>query len=208
MRHKILARGALPAGVAAVLVLAGCASARPGAAAIVGDRVIEVATVADQMHQINGVLGLPPDAPSENGAIAVVSYDVGAALVEEAADILKAEVAAVEVEEAYGQQVLALGGEQQLFQVAAERGIAPSMIKTDLLTQLRVRAIAEALAPGAGQSEQEQKLLAAIMDIARRIGVEVSPRYGQWDQRTLQISDPANPVSAPESTPESVIPAR
>lgn len=206
---RVLARKALPVGIAAaaIVTLGACASAQPGAAAVVGDRVIGVSTVAAQMRSINEVLGLPPDEPSENGAIAVLSYDVGFALIEEVAEAVEAELEVGDLETAYRQQVLALGGEEELRKIAAQRGVAPDMIKRDLLTQLRVRAIAEVLAPGADPRTQERELVRVVGDVARQIGVEVSPRYGQWNPETLQITDPTNPVSVPDPAAQSVVPA-
>jgi SurA N-terminal domain len=205
-RGRLFAAGAAMLGLA--LGVGGCASSPPGAAAVVGSTRIEQATVGEQMRSVNELTGRPAEEASPELARTIVSYDVGYELVEQTAQQLQTVVPQATLDQVYSQQVSRLGGEQQLQEAAAQQGIAPGNLRRDLKTQLLVTAIANKVAPGLAQDQQQARLVEAIAAVAAQIGVDVAPKYGQWDPQTLQITAPSDPVSRPQSSAASVLPAQ
>jgi len=187
--------------VAVGIVVSGCATTHPGDAAVVGDTAITESSIGEQLRAINELTGKPADEPSEELTRAIVSYNVGHALIRQVAAEFQAEVPRAVLDQSYAQQVQQLGGEEQLKVAAAQSGIAPSVLRRDLETQLLVAAIANKVAPGADQSQQQPKLLEALTAQSEKLNIEVAPKYGEWDPATLQLGEVKFPVSRPQVAP-------
>jgi hypothetical protein len=185
-----------------------CSSANPGQAAIVGDTKISEASIGDQMRAVNEAVGRPAEAPGPELARTIVSANIGYALIDQTAAKVKAAVTQGQLDQVYSQQISQVGGADQLRQAAAQAGIPPQNLQRDLRAQLLAAAIANTVAPGAQQQEQQAAFVAAVKDVARSIDVEVSPAYGVWDPENLQLIEDPAAVSRPEKQPAPALPGQ
>lgn len=186
--------------VLAVGLLAACATANPGDAAVVGSTSIPQAAIGEQLRAVNEAVGSPPDTPSADGATALVYGNVVVALVQQTAAQVGATVPEAQVDQYYSQQVQSAGSEEALRQALAQQGIAPQLVMDFVRATLLQQAIADRIAPGGDQQTQGEALRAAVTQVAEDVGVSVAPRYGQWDAQTLQIVDPTDPVAQSADT--------
>lgn len=181
------------------LGLAGCGQPA-SAAAVVGDTEITLAEIDGQLKAINEVLNAPADAASVELTAALVRNNIVYTLVEKTAADLGATVTQTEVDERLADQTAFIGGEEQLWQQAAQLGIPPELIITDVRVSLLSDAIVAAVPGTSGISEQEQQqlLVELIQAQSEASNVEVNPRFGYWDVASLSIiPDPDAPAAAP-----------
>lgn len=184
---------ALAAGTA--LLAAGCATAEPGSAAVVGDTKISESSIAEQVRELNDATGKPATEPNAPLTLSLVNYNVLYELVGQAAAAAGVSVPPGAVDKAYGEIEQNAGGEEQLLQLATQQGIPPGNIRRDIEVQLTAGALANKIAPGLGQQEQQQALLESLGSFSEDVGVNVAPKYGSWDAAALQIGPPKDPVS-------------
>ena len=59
------------------------------------------------------------------------------------------------------------------------------------------RKLAVALAPNGTPDQQQAALLAEYQKLVDEVGVKVSPRYGAFDAKTLQVVPAPNDLSIP-----------
>lgn len=179
--------------------LAGCGQPA-SAAAVVGDTEISLDQIDEQLKAINEVLGAPADAASVELTSALVRNNIVYTLVEKTAADLGATVTETEVDERLADQTAFIGGEDQLLQQAAQLGISPDLIATDVRVSLLSDAIVQSVPGAAEASEQEQQqlLVELIQAQSEASNVEVNPRFGYWDIPSLSIvPDPDAPAAAP-----------
>lgn len=191
-------------GVAATA--AGCSTANPGSAAVVGDAEIPESRIAEQVRELNEAAGQPATQPDAAVARSLVNYGIVYELVEQAAAEAGVSIRPGAVDKAYADIVRNAGGEEQLIQLAIQQGIPVSGIRRDIEVQLIAAELAAVLVPGQQQQLQQQVLVEALGDYSDSVGVEVAPKYGQWDTAALQIGPPADPVSRPAATAAPEIP--
>jgi peptidyl-prolyl cis-trans isomerase SurA len=187
----------LVAVLAAALLLAGCSVAQEaGAAVVVGDQRF---SVADLSAEYQAALDLLPadsqglGAPlSVNRAIIqayVYSVVVDAIAADYDITVTDAQVAAerASLEKKYGKA--------QLLQIAAQGAIAPQAIDRQLRTSVTYKAIANKLVPGGTVDEQDKVTGPKLVEYATKLGIKVSPRFGEWDPTTIAVVDSTNPLS-------------
>lgn len=202
--HRLGRRVVFAVGVCGIAAAAAsCSTAEPGAAAVVGDSKIPESQIADWVRELNDVTGQPPTQPNAQLTRTLVNYNVLYDVVEQAAAAQGVSVPPGAVDKAFDDIVKNAGGEEKLLQVATQQGIPPSSIRRDIETQLVAGSLANKVAPGVAQEEQQQALLESLGAFSEEIGVEVSPKYGVWDAAALQIGPPTDPVS---KVPEQDLP--
>lgn len=195
-----LPRGWAGFGLAGVvlpaILLAGCGGEPASSAATVGEERIGLQTISDQLQAINGVLGNPPDDADVQMTNTIVRNNVVYDLVDQAAAAAQITVTQTQVEQRLAAQAEFVGSESLLDQQAAQVGVAPDMVETDVRISLLADELAAALAAGFGLSDEEaqQLLVGQIQQFSEEIGVSVNPRFGVWDVETLGIiADPDAP---------------
>jgi len=191
-RTAVLALAAC--GVAA---LSGCsaASEHPGAAAIVGNQRIAVATLQADVTAYRTALAQDANAqegssvPGQTLQLLVLAQVVQQTLAAQGLSVAEGQVQqdeASDAAQAGGAQALAQDFVQQL-------SLAPSSMDTYYRMragelELLQRAGVDPSATDAGA--QLQKMLAAAAD---RLGVQVNPRYGVWNDQKLALGAPTEP---------------
>lgn len=150
-RRVVPALGAL----AVVAALTACGGGRPGAAAVVGDRVVPVSAVDSATTELGDVLqGVSQSAILE----VLVQEPVVTALTEDAGVALSDE----QVRDALDQQVAAAGGD-------ADREFSASSVAV-MRYVLGLNALQQTADP--------QQLMVTLQDDLTALDVTVSPRYG------------------------------
>lgn len=193
----------LAAGALGVALLAGCANQPAGAAAVVGGNQIAMADVTSQLQAIYTTLGAPADTADAQLTNAVVRNNIVYQLVEQAAQEAGVTVTQTEVDTRLAGQLEFVGSQAVLEQQAAQAGVAPEMIETDIRVSLLAAALAEQLGAGRDLTPQEQEglLVGEIQQFSVTAGTTVNPRFGVWDVSTLSVApDPASP-SRPAQNP-------
>jgi hypothetical protein len=186
-------------GSVALLALTGCTDQPASAAATIGAERVELQEVSDQLIAINELLGLPADSADVASTNTVLRNNVVYELVDQAAAAAGVEVSDTAVDQRLRDQVEFVGSPELLAQQAAQAGVAPELVATDIRVSLQAEALIEELVAGAqlGPDEAQLVLIAEIQRFSQDVGTIVNPRFGVWDANSLSIvADPEAP-SAP-----------
>lgn len=198
MKHRRTT--AVTAGLAiAVLALAGCSTATPGAAAIVGDVRISEAQLADQVAEVLRAQGEPVDAPADQLTATMLDRLVTASLVEQYAASVGVTVSQGEVDGLLRQYAAQAGGEAAVEEIFVSQGVAPSQIVPVLRLNILAEKLGSALLPGGDPQAQGQALVTALSAYGEDVGTKVSPRYGSWDAQALRLGPVPDDVSVPRA---------
>ena len=188
----------VPLAAVAVLVLSACDPKEAGAAAIVGPtRITESQVNNDAQSVVSALTQMKAQVPSTDTLLrAQVEFLVDAELVDQAAatkgiTITQGQVDAL-IEQSGGRETLTqqFVGQQDLW-------LPPGQLDTLAREFLTQQALGINLAPGKTSDEQGQAATTYVTDLAKKVGVTVSPRYGVWDPGTLRIAGVANDLSVP-----------
>jgi hypothetical protein len=194
-----------PTAVAAVLVVAvlglsACDPKEAGSAAVVGGtRITETQLdtnareVTDRLHAIGATI---PDADALLRAQLEVLVDT--TLVDEAArregiTVTQGEIDQL-VEQAGGRSTV----EKQLL-TQQNLWLPPGSVDDLARSVLIQRQLGQRLAPTGDATAQSDAVTKYMSDLANELGVDVSPRYGAWDNSQLHIGAPPNDLSRPAS---------
>jgi hypothetical protein len=80
-------------------------------------------------------------------------------------------------------------GKDGLLEVAAQGAIAPIAIDRTLRTSLTYRNVAEKLVPSGTTEEQDAAIGPKLIEFSKKLGVEIAPRYGQWNTDNIVVED-------------------
>jgi hypothetical protein len=75
--------------------------------------------------------------------------------------------------------------------------ISPSYLDEYVRSFLQQEAVAKALVPNGSDAERQAALITALTEVGDEAGVDVSPRYGEWDPATGVVGPPPNDLSTP-----------
>ncbi|MDT0346959.1 SurA N-terminal domain-containing protein [Streptomyces litchfieldiae] len=184
-------------------LLTGCSTdAHPGAAAVVGGERITVASVQAQVETVRDAQRARPEGDQLISASSGLTRDtveflVYAEVLERAAQDAGVELTRRDVQEYRAQTEASVGGAEAL----AEAVLMPQngtplageeQIDRMLRTQLLFQSLAQELgvAPDANGLTQ---MAAVLAETAEEIGVEVNPRYGEWDAEQVLLADAPTP---------------
>lgn len=186
-------------GSVGLLAVTGCTDQPASSAATIGDARVDLQEVSDQLIAINDLLGRPADAADVATTNTVLRNNVIYQLVDQAAAAAGVEVSDTAVDQRLEDQIEFVGSEDLLAQRAAQAGVAPALIPTDIRVSLQAEALVVELAEGIelGPDEGQLVLITEIQRFSEDIGTQVNPRFGIWDANSLSIvADPDAP-SAP-----------
>ena len=190
-KGRIAAAGAL---LAVAGLLAAC-GATPGAAAVVGDTRITESQLGTSVDDILAAQGMPQRSATTDLTIQTLNRMVTNELVNQMADELGLTVSQGKIDEvlmAYDEQA---GGREQVENVFAQQGIAPTQIDDAVRLNLQAQAIGQVLAPGGSADEQNTAVVMAVIDFSDHVGVDVNPRFGVWESSGLSIGPKADDVA-------------
>jgi peptidyl-prolyl cis-trans isomerase SurA len=187
-----------PAAALAVLALTACDPLQAGSAAVVSKtRVTESQVDADAKSVIAQLTKDGAQVPSTDQLLkAQVQFRVDARLVEIAAQRQGIVITQGQIDDL----IATSGGRAALEkQLAAQQSLwlPPGQLDAlarEFLTQQR---LGPRLAPGKTTDEQTQAVNDYITNLASEVGVAVSPRYGSFDPKTLQVGAPLDDLSVP-----------
>jgi hypothetical protein len=188
-----------------VLVLAGCSTDGPvqssvridtGQAAVSDEFRISQSEVADDVAQVLSGLGQPPGEPPAGLASATTERLVQARLIESYAATQDIELTRTQVEQGLEQLATQNGGRQALEDLALQSGVPVGALELTVRTNLLVTAIGEKLNPSGDPQAAGESARVALSEFSDAIDVEVSPRYGTWDDARLSII-PGSSVTQP-----------
>ena len=201
-RRRRLPRSIAAAALLALAVagLSACDPREAGSAAVVGGhRVTETAV----NHDASAVL----KAFEEAGTPAPANATLLRALIDRAVDNQLVAVAAQRqgISVSQGQIDTLIdenGGRAKLSaQFATQDGLwlPPGQIDDLARSSLIQIALGNKLAPGGQATAVDAAVTGYKAELAKDLGVEISPRYGVWDPKTLQITGNLDDLSVPAS---------
>ncbi len=187
-----------------VMVLAGCSTdgsaqsvaVDSGQAAVSSEFRVAQSEVADDVSQVLADQGLPPGTPPAGLAGATAQRLVQNRLIESYAALNGVELTRAQVEQGLVQLATENGGQDALNDLALQSGIPISGLEATVRTNLLVTAIGEKLDPSGDPQAKGEATRVALSEYSDAIDVEVSPRYGTWDDAQLSII-PGSSVSVP-----------
>lgn len=188
------------------LVLAGCGTdgstqsvqVDSGQAAVSSEFRVSQAEIADDVALVLSGQGLPPGEPPAGLAGATTERVVRDRLVSSYAEGKGIALTRTQVEQSLEQLATANGGEEALNNLALQSGIPPQALEEYVRTELLVTAIGQKLDAAGDEAAQLEAARVALSEYSAAIDVEVSPRYGTWDDAQLQII-PGSELSTPDS---------
>ena len=185
---------------ASVLVLSGCASATPGAAAVVGNERISESDLTEQVEQVLRAQGRPVDSASEALVVTTLDRMITTQLVEQLAAENEVVVTQGELDATIANYVEASGGREAFQNTLLAQDLAPDDIDELFRVNLLAQKMGVLFDPSGTPETQSSASFAAVAAYSEEVGTTVSPRYGQWDPGGLLVGPPPNDLSVPIQT--------
>ncbi|MQA84742.1 MAG: hypothetical protein GEV03_09000 [Streptosporangiales bacterium] len=188
--------------VAAALTACGQTPVKMGAAAIVDDERITTVQVQEavrsfqEAHKRSPVppeqLRLPdPQSLTRSELMLLLRFRI----VEQAAEREGISVSEGEIDSFIAEQ----GSRRDLEMRAMVGGIPPDLLREAVREALIQEQLAGRLAPDADPTQAAPQVQRYLVDLARDLGVRVSPRYGRFDYSSLTVVAADDTLSRPES---------
>ncbi|MGA5700710.1 SurA N-terminal domain-containing protein [Peterkaempfera bronchialis] len=203
-RRAIAAAGAVLATVA----LTACGNtARPGSAAVVGDHRITTSAVQAQVVAYRDAVaeesqGIPQP---ENAGLArntvremILSDLVAHALTQQGLTVTPGEI-----QQARAADARQLGGEAGLRRALLEqKGVAPNAADDFYRRILGMQKLAQHSGEDPDTQQGTEAIRKALIESSGSIKVELNPRYGSWDPKTISFSEGGDDwLHAPRTEP-------
>jgi hypothetical protein len=190
--------------VTALGVTSAC-TARAGAAAIVGSDRIEISTLHGMTVRGTSTAAVQTFGSQEALQRRELTLLVRRDLINSLAASMGVSVSAQQVGAVAHNFASQAGGEKAFEQQAAQSGVGAG----DLPGVLHDEALGEAITAKLSSDATTASALyaQALQKEAKRIGVHISPRFGQWDQSTVSVVATTDNLSTPpkggSSTPNT-----
>ena len=179
------------------LAIAGCTSATPGAAAVLGDTRISETALTAQVQAVLSAQGKGLDTADAALTTQTLDRMVKSELVDMLATQAGIEITEGEIDAQMTEYDTQAGSRAEVEKIFLEQGIAPSQISGIIALNLQANAIGLQLAPNADTEAQGRAVVKAISVLSELLETEVSPRYGTWDAATLQVGPAPDDLSSP-----------
>lgn len=188
----------LVALVALTGVLSGCDPAQAGAAALVGGyKITDQQVQTDATDVLDAIGAAGGVAPSGDALLrATVQRRVTSRLVSVAAEREGVTVTQGEID----QLIEGSGGRETVAQGLAQaegQWVPPSQVDDAARTYLLMQKLGVELAPNGTEQDQTLALQQYLVALSEELGVDVSPRYGAWDDSSFQVTGPLDDLSTP-----------
>jgi SurA N-terminal domain len=190
-------------------LISSCSAEHPGSAAVIGGQSVSVADLQAQVKQVRAAQNSTGqseqliDATSDLDRSTLNSIVFDKVLARAASD------AGVRVGRSQVQQLEA-AAVQQTGSMAALRtalleqyAVAPGQLDTFYFAQARAQAIAHALGVDLTTQSGQAAVTATMTKASRELHVDVNPRYGTWNAKTLTLGTAATPWLRETSSPAS-----
>lgn len=184
----------------AAVIVSGCGSAVPGAAAVVGDDRISERELTEKVEQVLRAQGRPVDSASEALVVTTLDRMITTSLVEQLAEREGVEVTQGELDATLVNYAEATGGQDAFEEILIQQDLAPESIEDLFRVNILAQKLGMELDPMGSPEAQSSAVLLAVAEFSEEVGTNVSPRYGTWDGATLTVGAVANDLSIPGST--------
>ncbi|MGW5349953.1 SurA N-terminal domain-containing protein [Streptomyces sp. NPDC004031] len=178
------------------LTACGSGPDRTGAAAVVGDQRITVASLQSKVNQVRAAQEASPQsaqllASSTKLSTQTLTMLVQTAVIERAADDAGVTVSEEEAQQDHAAALEQFGGSDQALNAALlqQFGIAPGEADTYFRTNALLGKLISSLGYQPGSDGGQTALLGILTKTADKLGVTVNPRYGTWDKKKASIGD-------------------
>ncbi|MFD7669133.1 SurA N-terminal domain-containing protein [Streptomyces sp. NPDC059788] len=197
-------RTALPVSAAAALLaaaplLTACgADAHPGAAAVVDGQRITVSQLQSRVRDVRTAQEKSPQSAQlvENtGKLgpATLNGMIFDRVLERGAKDAGVTVSRREVQQWRAAAERSAGGAERLKEMWLQQAIAPGEIDAVVRNQLLLDGIAKRIGADRGQPQGQQRLAESLGETSRKMGIDVNPRYGKWDDAQVVLGEVKEP---------------
>lgn len=182
------------AGAIVAVALAACGSNHPGQAAQVGATSIAEGELTQEVEQVATQLQLEPNSQVNRVILQRM-------ILEDLVNTLATEhgitVTDGEIQSAIDEAAKTPEQKTQFDAALLRNGIPAESINDAVRMTLQLQELGDKLAPGKSEQEKQMAVSLAALNLAGQKGVEVNPRFGVWDQASLQIAPTPDTVSEP-----------
>jgi hypothetical protein len=174
------------------LTACGSGPERSGAAAVVGEHRITIATLQSQVGDLREAAKSDPQLAQAVDGTSQLSSHVLSSLVQDEVFAKAAEqhgvtVTAAEVDQEKQAVYQQFGGQQQFEQQMLGQGIAPGRLDTVLRDQVVFAKLATALGYQPGSDGAEAAVDKTLDKTAEGLHVRINPRYGTWNAKSASV---------------------
>jgi len=179
------------------LVLVGCSAPQAGSAATLGDtRISETALT----QEVQAVLAAKQQ-PVDSGTPELMDKTLGRLITADLVNTLAVKNGIVVTQGDIDEQLSTyddqVGGRDQVIQVFAEQDVAPTQIEGIVRMNLQAQQLGIKLDPHGSADTQGQAVFDAVAQLSDQLGVQSSPRYGEWQVQTLAVVPGLDELSVP-----------
>jgi hypothetical protein len=202
-RRTAVSTAAAVALLLASPALTACGSSGPdrsGAAAVVGDQRISMASLQAEVNAVRAEQAASPQADqlvaqSGNLSTQTLSMLVQSAVIDRAAADAGVTVSGDEVAQQRDAALQQLGGnEKALNQVLLQQyNVGSAQADSFFRTNALVGKLIQSLGYQPGSDGGETAVTQDLTKTAERMGVTINPRYGAWDPKRALIGDASDP---------------
>ncbi|MFE4539163.1 SurA N-terminal domain-containing protein [Streptomyces scopuliridis] len=186
--------------LAAAPLLTACGNeAHPGAAAVVGGHRIEVSALQAQVRDVRDAQRNAPESEElikNTGQLgqAKLNSMIFDRVLEEAADNAGVTVSRKEIQTTRQQAAAQSGGEEQFAAMLLQQGaLSADQIETAIRREVLLTKLAVALGANTTTPQGQQTVLAELTKTSERLGIDVNPRYGSWDDKQVRLGEAKTP---------------
>lgn len=191
--------------LAAAPLLAACGSApHPGAAAVVdGDR-ITVTQLQGRVKAIRAAQERSPQAAQlvqNTGRLSLATLNsmIFDRVLRRGAEDAGVTVSRGDVQEWRSIAEKRAGGAEKLREMWIQQAIAPGEIDSVVRNQLLLDGLSRSLGVDRQQPQGQQRLAEALSETSRKMGIDVNPRFGKWNDQQIILGGTKEPWIADAS---------
>ncbi|MEV8389638.1 MULTISPECIES: SurA N-terminal domain-containing protein [unclassified Streptomyces] len=186
--------------LAAAPLLTACGNeAHPGAAAVVGGQRIEVSALQAQVRDVREAQRSAPEAEQlikNTGQLnqAKLNSMIFDRVLEKAADDAGVTISRKEIQTTRQQAAAQSGGEEQFAAMLLQQGaLSADQIESAIRREVLLTKLAVALGANTTTPQGQQTVLAELTKTSEKLGIDVNPRYGSWDNKQVRLGEAKTP---------------
>ncbi|MFJ9410643.1 SurA N-terminal domain-containing protein [Streptomyces sp. NPDC101393] len=198
-RRTALSVSATTALLAATPLLAACGSdAHPGAAAVVDGKRISVSQLQARVKDVREAQGKSPQGGQmimNTGRLSLATLNgmIFDQVLARSAKDAGVTVTRNDVQKWRAQAEKRAGGAARLKAMWLQQAIAPDEIDAMVRNQLLLDGLSKRLGADRTQPQGQQQLAKALSKTSRSMGIDVNPRFGEWDDKEVILGQTKDP---------------
>ncbi|MFF5565848.1 SurA N-terminal domain-containing protein [Streptomyces sp. NPDC012623] len=182
--------------LAAAPLLTACGNdSHPGAAAVVGGQRIEMSALQAEVQDVRSAQRSAPYADQlikNTGQLgqAKLNNMIFDRILQRSADDAGVKVSRKEVQSVREQAVAGSGGERQFAETQLQqRALTSDQIDAAIRREVLFDKLARALGADTSTPQGVQTALDELAATSKKLGVDVNPRYGSWDEKEVRLTE-------------------